>query len=279
MAVVDASLKVRGLAGLRVVDASVMPTLGGRKHQRADHHDRRKGRRHDPRPRGAGARSMSSSRATSGRWPPLESLEGERRARARLQPAVAGGGLGVALIAAHAARVLLACPPDPFALTRSGPARRAVPQLFTYMFVHGNWAHVLLNTLFCVAFGAPVARWLGNGAGAAWPSSPSSWPAASSRVWATPAGSTSRHAFGRTPSDWALVGASGAASGLMGAAARLIEGERTVGLRSPAARGRHGRGLGRGQRGARLSGLTPGAAGAAGGLGGAHHRLLRRCGC
>jgi len=44
MAVVDNRCRVRGLVGLRVVDASVMPTLVGRQHQRAHHHDRRAGR-------------------------------------------------------------------------------------------------------------------------------------------------------------------------------------------------------------------------------------------
>ncbi len=37
--------------------------------------------------------------------------------------------------------------------------------LFTAMFVHGSWSHVLINAVFCVAFGAGVARRFGTGPG------------------------------------------------------------------------------------------------------------------
>jgi membrane associated rhomboid family serine protease len=33
--------------------------------------------------------------------------------------------------------------------------------VFTAMFVHGGWAHVLVNSAFCIAFGQPVARRFG----------------------------------------------------------------------------------------------------------------------
>jgi membrane associated rhomboid family serine protease len=34
--------------------------------------------------------------------------------------------------------------------------------LFTYVFLHGSWSHLIVNTVWLLAFGAPVARRLGS---------------------------------------------------------------------------------------------------------------------
>jgi membrane associated rhomboid family serine protease len=81
--------------------------------------------------------------------------------------------------------------------------------LLTYAFLHGSWMHVLLNTIWLVAFGPPVARRFGTlrflvfMAVTAIVSALAQWASA--------------------PMEFApLIGASGADSGLMGAALRFI---------------------------------------------------------
>jgi membrane associated rhomboid family serine protease len=131
------------------------------------------------------------------------------------------------LVLTHAIRVVLGESADRFALTSADLAARRLGGLVTYQFVHASWAHVLVNSAFVLAFGAPVARYFGRGtrgaavffgfflfcgvfAAAAYAGMVDALVAASGH---------------RASSAWALVGASGAASGLMGAAARLIQGQ------------------------------------------------------
>jgi membrane associated rhomboid family serine protease len=100
-------------------------------------------------------------------------------------------------------------------------------RLISSMFVHGNWAHALMNAAFCLAFGAPVARLLGRGAGGA----------AAYFLFFLATGVVSSLGFAATHwnQDVLAIGASGAASGLMGAAARIIGGQGRVGpMFSPA---------------------------------------------
>jgi membrane associated rhomboid family serine protease len=139
-------------------------------------------------------------------------------------------GLILALIAAHAARVLSGASLEPLAVTSQDFGQGGYVQFITYQFAHGSWAHVLMNAAFVLAFGAPVARYFGEGP-------------RGSLVFlgfflvcgilaaATYGGYVDLLAWvtGRAQPPWALVGASGAASGLMGAAARLIQGHGRVG--------------------------------------------------
>jgi len=166
-----------------------------------------------------------------------------------------------ALLATHLLRVATGVNTERFALTRDDLDAGRWSALISHMFVHASWAHVGMNAAFTLAFGAPVARGLGVG-----------WRGALVFfAFFIICGVLAALSYaglldllpGRDPSNgWALVGASGAASGLMGAAARLIEG-----------RGRLGPINGKVVIGMTLvwivvnavlglSGLTPGAAGA-----------------
>ncbi len=93
--------------------------------------------------------------------------------------------------------------------------------LVTSQFLHGGWAHVLMNSVAILAFGPPAARLMGTG----------------------PRGAAVFYAFyltcgvlaglGFLAVDYsdinAVVGASGAVSGLLGAASRIIEGRGQIG--------------------------------------------------
>jgi membrane associated rhomboid family serine protease len=165
------------------------------------------------------------------------------------------------LLATHALRLVMGVDPGRFALTRDDLLDRNWLPLISYMFVHANWAHVGLNSAFTLAFGAPLARSLGVG-----------WRGASTFFGfflvcgiIAALGYAGLLAVLPGPGDsdgWALVGASGAASGLMGAAARLIEGRGRVGP----IRGRVVIGMTLAWIAVNvifgLSGLTPGAGGA-----------------
>jgi membrane associated rhomboid family serine protease len=169
--------------------------------------------------------------------------------------------LVVALLTTHLLRVVLGIDPDQFALSRDDLEIRNWTPLVSYMFVHANWAHVGMNSVFTLAFGAPLARSLGTGLRGALTFF--GFFLLCGVIAALGYAGVLALISGPNDKDgWALVGASGAASGLMGASARLIEGRGRIG----SIRGRLVIGmtlawiainaiLG-------LSGLTPGAGGA-----------------
>lgn len=99
--------------------------------------------------------------------------------------------------------------------------------LITALFVHGGWAHALMNAGGLLAFGTPVARLFG----------PRSRGALAFFAFYFVCGAFSSWTYALLhPGDaMPLVGASGAVSGLMGAASRLIAGRGRLGpfLSSP----------------------------------------------
>ena len=94
------------------------------------------------------------------------------------------------------------------------------PVLVTALFLHGGWAHVLVNSGFILAFGAPVARRMGADAVGA----------LAFFIFFLVCGVLGNlayaavHPAGVEP----LIGASGAGSGLMAAASRLMTPERKL---------------------------------------------------
>ena len=85
--------------------------------------------------------------------------------------------------------------------------------LFTSMLLHGSWMHVLMNAFGALAFGTPIARLFARGVG---PIIFLSFYIASGAVAALGYGVI------HYMSDTALIGASGAVFGLIGASTRLV---------------------------------------------------------
>jgi membrane associated rhomboid family serine protease len=81
--------------------------------------------------------------------------------------------------------------------------------LLTYAFLHGSWTHVLLNTIWLVAFGPPIARRFGSARFVLF-------------MGVTAIASALAHWASATMDFSPLIGASGADSGLMGAATRFM---------------------------------------------------------
>ncbi len=126
--------------------------------------------------------------------------------------------------------------------------------LFTSMMLHGGWAHVAMNAVGALAFGAPVARLLSRGFG----------PLIFVALYIS-SGVVAALGFGlcHPGSDSNLVGASGAVFGLIGAATRLMGGhDRVMPLFHPAVLKQAAAWMGVNLL-VGLVGLAPGAGGAA----------------
>jgi membrane associated rhomboid family serine protease len=110
---------------------------------------------------------------------------------------------------------------DAYAFSPEQLLRGDYAPLITSQFLHGGWAHALMNSAFILAFGAPVSRFFG----------PRLLGTIGFFLFFLMCGVLA--ALGFAAAHWgqpaAMVGASGAASGLMGAAARLIGGKGDVG--------------------------------------------------
>jgi membrane associated rhomboid family serine protease len=127
------------------------------------------------------------------------------------------GRLTVSLWPAEAIKLLIRARTDPAAAEQVAAMRDlhalsggAKPwTLLTYAFLHGSWVHVLLNTVWLVAVGPPVARRFGT--------------ARFLIFMAVTAIISALAQWASAPMEFApLIGASGADSGLMGAVTRFM---------------------------------------------------------
>ena len=129
--------------------------------------------------------------------------------------------VAVIIIASYAAQGLLPYEGLPYALYPVEVEAGRPLGLLTSLFLHGGWPHALMNAAFGLAFGTPVARLFGlHSAGVI-----------AFFIFYLLCGVIAGlifvglHPGGMTP----VLGASGAVSGLMGAAARLMDGQGRLG--------------------------------------------------
>jgi membrane associated rhomboid family serine protease len=103
-----------------------------------------------------------------------------------------------------------------FAFSGRDPAEGRWDTLITALFLHAGWAHALMNAAGALAFGTPVARFMGTTARGV----------LAFVTFYLLCGALSSLGYGMLhPAGGALlIGASGAVSGLMGAAVRMIAG-------------------------------------------------------
>jgi len=129
------------------------------------------------------------------------------------------------------------------------------PTLITALFLHGGWPHALMNGAFGLAFATPVARFFGDRLGGLL--------GLLGFYLACGVLSNLGYAALHIGDPQLLVGASGAVSGLMGAAARLISGEGRLGrIVSPTVLAMGGSWLAVNVLIALFGGMMPGAGGA-----------------
>ncbi len=96
-----------------------------------------------------------------------------------------------------------------FVPSQLGEAWKALINLITYVFLHGTWEHVILNVLWLLVFGTPVAIRLGT-----------PWRFMG-LFFLSAIGAALTHYIIDPDARAALIGASGGVAGMFGAAARF----------------------------------------------------------
>ncbi len=103
----------------------------------------------------------------------------------------------------------IAPPPDLVGVVFPGGEGAKLWTFFSHMFLHGDWLHLVINSLWMLAFGSVVARWMGAGRFIVY-----------SLLCAAAGAMASQLVYWGTLSF--MVGASGAISGQMAGAIRLM---------------------------------------------------------